>query len=392
MNTKLTSTLTILSCGFTLLVLVIILVGPGPAILFAGISTLALAGWLWADEPTAGTSQQVLTPFLLVPPVLLALNSARYAGGWIELLETHYAAWFDPVFTFSGTNWFVMQVCAPVTLILFGGYLISVNQQPGRYLTWWAALYCTAEGLMQLTIGFAGGADLYALISALFALGLLGLAVMIVQCLLTSKASANALTSAPMTTRQRSLWAVLFVATVAIYGVALFDQAGPLPVAIIVGSMTLGMIGWWITTSRIPADPSWSVPLLLLLLTFFYIHVGEEVLTDFNGMISEISGKQWDDYDFMLLIGLLGPIVWFFAAWSLWKRQAIGNFILWFLIVGMILGEPTHLLVFPILRMVELGIGYEYASGMYTALFPMIPAIVALVKIVSEHRIRSGTV
>lgn len=118
--------------------------------------------------------------------------------------------------------------------------------------------------------------------------------------------------------------------------------------------------------------------------------MGEEALTDFNGMISGISGKHWNDYDFMMLIGLLGPIVWFFAAWSLWKRQPIGNFIFWFLIVGMILDEPTHLLVFPIRRMIDLGIGYEYASGMYTALFPMIPAIIALVKIVGDHRARKA--
>jgi hypothetical protein len=182
---------------------------------------------------------------------------------------------------------------------------------------------------------------------------------------------------------------MLFVAATAIYGVILFNQAGPLPVLIIVGSMLGGLIGWWITTSRVPADPSWSVPLLLLLLTFFYIHVGEEALTDFNGMISEISGVPWADFEFLLLIGLAGPIIWFFAAWSLWNKQPIGNFIFWFLIVGMILGEPTHLLVFPILRMQMLGIGYEYASGMYTALFPMIPAILALVKIIGDHRRRA---
>lgn len=389
MKTKLSTTLTILSCGFTLQVLAIILVGPGPASLFALISALALAGWLWTGELAPEVARSVLTPYLLIPPVLLVVNSSRYAGGWVNLLEAHHSTWFDAAFVFSGPNWFVLLVCAPVTLILFGGYLISTNQQMGRYMAWWAALYSAVEGLVQLTAGFDNGADQYALIAALAGLGLIGLAVMIVQRLLAPKAT-EIVVPVPITDRQRFFWAALFLAGAGIYGVALYNQAGLLPVVIIVGSMACGLIGWWITTSRVPADPSWSVPLFLLLLTFFYIHVGEEALTDFNGMISGISGKQWNDYDFMILIGLLGPIVWFFSAWSLWKRQPFGNFIFWFLIVGMILGEPTHILVFPIRRMIELGIGYEYASGMYTALFPMIPAIIALVKIVSEHRGRGA--
>lgn len=58
------------------------------------------------------------------------------------------------------------------------------------------------------------------------------------------------------------------------------------------------------------------------------------------------------------------------------------------MIVGMILGEPTHLLVFPIVRMVQKGVGYEYFSGMYTALFPMVPAILALTVIIKDTKVR----
>jgi hypothetical protein len=59
------------------------------------------------------------------------------------------------------------------------------------------------------------------------------------------------------------------------------------------------------------------------------------------------------------------------------------------MIVGMIVGEPTHLLIFPVVSMNKFGIGYEYFSGMYTALFPMIPAILALVFIISDHKKRA---
>ena len=52
----------------------------------------------------------------------------------------------------------------------------------------------------------------------------------------------------------------------------------------------------------------------------------------------------------------------------------------------MILGEPAHVVVFPVAAMIKLGVGYEYFSGMYTALFPMVPAILLLVMIVRDHR------
>ena len=83
---------------------------------------------------------------------------------------------------------------------------------------------------------------------------------------------------------------------------------------------------------------------------------------------------------------LIGPAIWVAGGISLWLRQPFGNFILWFMIIGMILGEPTHLVVFPVIAMFKYGIGYSYFSGMFTALFPMIPAILAAVAIVSDSR------
>jgi hypothetical protein len=56
----------------------------------------------------------------------------------------------------------------------------------------------------------------------------------------------------------------------------------------------------------------------------------------------------------------------------------------------MIIGEPTHLVVFPVMRMVEDGVGYGYFSGMYTALFPMIPAILAIRALRRTHRHAAG--
>ena len=43
------------------------------------------------------------------------------------------------------------------------------------------------------------------------------------------------------------------------------------------------------------------------------------------------------------------------------------------MIVGMIVGEPTHVLVFPVVRMLQEGVEYTYFHAMYTALLPMVP-------------------
>lgn len=382
--------LTILAFALTLIAATLVLIGGGPAILLAVICAVSFAAWRVTFDAAENPNSGILALYMLVPPVLLALHSARYAGGWPDMLGHHHAGWFNATFAFTGANWFVLLVCAPVTCILFGGCLISTYKPAGQFAAWWVALYAVVEGVIQLALGHSHSNSTVAILAALLGLALMSLGLLMVQKLLAGKARTVP-NPPPMTIRERLLWAAAFVIATAVYGVILFGQAGPLPVAIIVGSMMGGLIGWWKTTSRVPADPSWSVPLMLLLLTLFYIHVGEEALTDFNGMISEISGVPWPDFEFMLLIGLVGPIVWFFAAWSLWHKHPIGNFIFWFLIVGMILGEPTHLLVFPVLRMQMLGIGYEYASGMYTALFPMIPAILALAKIVGDHRGRKAT-
>ncbi|HEY3046617.1 MAG TPA: hypothetical protein VGJ72_03995, partial [Polaromonas sp.] len=249
-----------------------------------------------------------------------------------------------------------------------------------------------ADGLMQFAPQWRAGVayDTLYFGSALVAVAQIFAGAVTCQRLLRPQATpVRASSASTLTLRQRNLWILLFASLVTVYAVALMRQAGLLPLLIVVGSMVGGLVGWRLTTALRPADPAWAVPMYLLLLTLFYVHVGDEALTSFNQGIASPSGKPWNDHDYIVLIGLVGPVVWFFAAWSLWKRQPLGNFVFWFFIVGMILGEPTHLLLFPLVAMNKFGIGYEYFSGMYTVLFPMIPAIMALVTTVDEQRRRA---
>lgn len=395
MQTKLASALTILSVSLTLLAVAIFAVGSVAAVALASISALALLAWLATGTPREDVSDGVVAPYLFSIPLLMVLETVRYLSGWVDLLQTSYAPAFAADFAITDANWFFALVCVPVCFMLLGGHFLSRRHPIGHYMAWWTAFFVIGEGLLQLWMDFLAGrpVTLYSAFGGLVAIGLVLTGLVICQRLLSSKAvSVTPAPAASLTTRQLNLWTLLFVALVTVYAVNLYRQTGPLPVIIIGGSMLGGMIGWRRTTARRPVDPSWSVPLFLVLLAMFYLHVGEEALTDFAAAVSGISGTPWSEYNFMVVIALAGPVFWFGAAWSLWKRQPFGNFIFWFLIVGMILGEPAHVLTFPLLSMRQYGIGYEYFSGMYTALFPMIPAIIALVKIIKDHRQRQAVI
>jgi hypothetical protein len=67
----------------------------------------------------------------------MTLNAVRYSIGWLKV-----------AFTFTGANWFVLLVCAPVTIILLGGYAISIHMPAGKFAAWWAALYAATEGVL----------------------------------------------------------------------------------------------------------------------------------------------------------------------------------------------------------------------------------------------------
>jgi hypothetical protein len=360
-----------------------ILFGWGTAAGVAAVSVVALVAALRGPLRAGGA---VLGSYVLVIVAKLAADSARYGFDMSDPLR-HVPGASAGTAGSSGQFWLLGLAVAPVCVMLLGGYLIGRGHPAGSILAWWTPLLAAADGLWTLVAvpWLDWDRPGPAIVVVALALGEVLVATRGVQALLRQAVPA-APSAAGLTTRQRNLWTVLIVALVVVYGASLWQQAGLLPLGVIVGSMMGGLVGWRKTTSRVPADPAYHVPLFLLMLALFYLHVGEEGLTGFNRAVASISGHEWRDGPFTLLIGLLGPTVWVFGAWSLWKRQPFGNFIYWFMVVGMIIGEPTHLLVFPVMKMWQTGGGYGYFSGMYTALFPMVPALIALPHIILRDR------
>lgn len=164
------------------------------------------------------------------------------------------------------------------------------------------------------------------------------------------------------------------------YTTMLYAQAGLQPTAIVSGSMLGGFAGWVATTWRRPAEPRLIVPIYLLTMGLFFVHVLEEYVFDFSGRIASTFALSWPEDDFVLTIMLLGPMLWLGAAIGLARRDPFANFIAWFILFGMVLGEPAHL-VFPVLE----GGPYHYFPGMWTALLPMVTAVFGIVLIVRDH-------
>jgi len=189
------------------------------------------------------------------------------------------------------------------------------------------------------------------------------------------------MSTAPLDRATRA-WAAVVAAFIAAYATVVYRQAGPLVVGIVCGAMVVGFLAWLGTTARRPADPAVALPPYLLTLALFLLHVLEEHEFDFAGRIAHAAHVSWSRHDFLLVIVLVGPALWIVGAVGLRRRHPLGNYLAWFIFAGMILGEPAHLLVFPLLE----GGRYHYFPGMWTALLPMVPAVFGARRLLEGHR------
>ncbi len=180
----------------------------------------------------------------------------------------------------------------------------------------------------------------------------------------------------------RYLYVALIITFIATYATIFYLQSGPVPPLIVCGAMIGGLVIWLRTSFHHPVDPKKILPVYLLTTALFSIHILEEYWNDFSGRISSALHINWSEHDFILLICLGGPLIWILSAAAIYFRNPFGNFIACFVFFGMIVGEPTHMLVFPLVE----GGRYHYFPGMWTSLFPMIPAIYGLFIIITEYR------
>lgn len=193
--------------------------------------------------------------------------------------------------------------------------------------------------------------------------------------------SAHGLSHAPLD-RETRLSIALVAVFIPTYATILYLQAGTMVVGIVCGAMAAGFVVWLRTTVRRPPPATAILPAYLIALALFLVHVLEEYAFNFAGRIASAAHVHWSDVQFIEVIVLFGPAIWIAGAIGIYRRHPLGNYVAWFFFLGMIIGEPTHMLAFPFME----GGRYHYFPGMWTALFPMVPAAYGIWRMLHDER------
>lgn len=160
------------------------------------------------------------------------------------------------------------------------------------------------------------------------------------------------------------------------------QQAGVMPAMIVGSAMAVSLIVWLLTTARYPANPKRALPIYMVTASLLMLHIGEEYVWEFGPRIGLLTGKPWSQGEFFVMFGVVFPTIWILAGALVYFRNPFGNWVIWFIYLGMILGEPVHLLVFPFAE----GGRYHYFPGMFTALIPLVLGLWGISELLKDYR------
>jgi hypothetical protein len=137
---------------------------------------------------------------------------------------------------------------------------------------------------------------------------------------------------------QSLVGAVAFILGLALVGYITVGFAGILFSIAFVG----GLILWLLTTYRTPIDPQTMIVPYLVTVIVFIVHVSEEFGTHVERYLSQLSGLQVTQSDFLIIAAFSAPIVWLLGAVMLLKRWAFGYFFASTFLFSMMFAELSH--------------------------------------------------
>lgn len=183
-------------------------------------------------------------------------------------------------------------------------------------------------------------------------------------------------------TRLERLYAALVAAFVVTFSLGLPATAGLMVTIIVAANMVLAFVVWVKTSLRYPPNPKRVLPIYFVVTALLMLHIGEEYIWDFGPRIAGITGTSWSAREQAITFAVLLPLVWIGGAALTAIRHPIGGFVFWFIFIAMILGEPTHYVVFPLRESGR----YDYFPGMWSALIPLVPAIWGMWMMIVDYR------
>jgi len=192
-----------------------------------------------------------------------------------------------------------------------------------------------------------------------------------------------------------------------------YRNIGLPPVIIVGGSGVVAFAIWNRSYLKHPTDPAVILPLFLLTVAALEVHMAEEYLAGFAPAMSRLFSISWTERSFLLVFAFAGPSIYALTALGLLYRRSFAGFVAWFIFIGPGLAEFTHF-IFPLLRpslspeittavtarvangrwvanMPNYWIGathHYYFPGLYTAVLPMIPGILAIWRLACRRSAR----
>lgn len=122
---------------------------------------------------------------------------------------------------------------------------------------------------------------------------------------------------------------------VAAFFALIFSAVGWVPAVIIGGSGLLGLATWRVTTYDRPLDPEGILAPYLVAVAAQFVHVLEEVIMDFPGELHLAVGTEPVSQGVFVGVILVGAtLMWLAGAWGMHRRHPLGNFVLWFFLIG----------------------------------------------------------
>lgn len=170
---------------------------------------------------------------------------------------------------------------------------------------------------------------------------------------------------------------VAFIASLAFCGYLTVGFVGILFSVAFIG----GFVFWLLTTYRIRIEPRAIIFPYLITVICFIIHVYEEYISHIELILSQLSGTEVSQGDFLFIAAFSAPIVWLVGAVMVLKRWAFGYFLMSTFLFGMMFGELSHF-ISPLLE----GGSYHYSAGMYTAALPIVSAWWMFIRLRKEMR------